>query len=78
MQDFDPGQFGKWLIGAGLVLIAAGGLVMLLAKAGLFRLPGDLNLSGRNWRVFVPITTCIVLSVVLTLILWLVQYFQRK
>lgn len=78
MQSFEAAQFGKWLIAAGLALMAMGVLVIFLSKMGLFRLPGDVSLSGRNWKVFFPITTCVLLSIVLTLALWLVQYFHRK
>jgi uncharacterized membrane protein len=78
MQSFEQGQLGKWLIAAGVALIAIGVLVIFLSKTGLFHLPGDIGLSGRNWKVFFPVTTCIVLSIILTLILWLVQYFHRK
>ena len=52
LQHFDPGQLGKMLILAGLVLLAAGLLVIVLDRTGSFRFPGDLEFGGRNWRVF--------------------------
>ena len=76
-MNSDPGQFGKILLYFGLMLVLAGLIVMGLSKLGLFRLPGDLEFGGKNWRVFIPITTCIVLSVILTLILWIIHYFKR-
>ena len=78
MPDFEPGQIGKYLIFGGLVVTAAGVLVTGLSKLGLFRLPGDIDVSGRHWRVFLPVASCLVLSVILTLIMWIVHYFMQK
>ncbi len=72
-----PEQFGKWLIVAGLILCGSGFLVIMLGKLGLFRLPGDIDMAGKNWRVFVPITSCLVLSAALTLLMWIVNYFKK-
>ena len=77
MQTFEPGQLGKLLILSGVVLIVAGGLVMGLSKLGLFRLPGDMSFGGKNWRVYFPLASCVVLSLVMTLIFWLVRYFRK-
>ena len=76
-MDFGPQQIGKWLIAAGIFIVLLGGLMMLLGKIGLFRLPGDLEFGSRNWRVYIPIASCILLSIILTLILWLTNYFRR-
>jgi hypothetical protein len=76
-MDFGPQQFGKWLVAAGAIIIVIGLLVMLLGKVGLFRLPGDLSFGGRNWRVYFPIASSILLSILLTLLLWLIHYFRR-
>jgi len=51
--------------------------MVVLGKVGLFRLPGDLQFGGRNWRIYFPIASCIIISIVLTLILWLINYFRR-
>lgn len=72
-----PQQLGKWLIAFGGIVIVVGLLLMLLGKVGLFRLPGDLEFGGRNWRVYVPLGTCLLLSLLLTAILWLIQYWRR-
>jgi hypothetical protein len=72
-----PAQFGKILIFFGLILVATGVLVIGLSKLGLFRLPGDLEFQGKNWRVFVPITTCILLSLLVTVILWFIHMFKQ-
>ena len=56
------------LIGIGLLLVAAG----LLALTGAFdwfgRLPGDIRIEGENSRIFIPITSMIVVSVVLSIL----------
>ena len=62
---------GKWLMLFGLILFAAG--VLLTYAPNLFgwfgKLPGDLRIEGKNGFVFIPITSMIVVSLVLTLIL---------
>ena len=72
-----PQQIGKWLILAGLVIALAGVLIMVSGRVGLFKLPGDLQLGGKNWRVYLPIASCIVISIVLTVILWLIHHIRR-
>jgi hypothetical protein len=74
---FGPQQMGKWLIGAGIFIAVLGVLVMLLGKVGLFKLPGDLEFGSKSWRVYIPIASCVIISVILTLILWLINYFRR-
>ena len=70
-------QLGKWLLVAGLVVAALGGVIYLLGRLGVARLPGDLTFGGKNWRVYLPIGTCIVLSIVLSLIMWLISRLRR-
>ena len=65
-------SFGKILIALGLVITAAGILLILTPKIPwLGKLPGDILVKRDNFRIYVPITTCIVISIVLTLILYL-------
>ncbi len=73
-----PQDIGKWLIVMGAILAAFGAGLWLLGSmnVGLFRLPGDLEFGSKNWRVYLPITTCIVVSIVITLILWLINRFR--
>ena len=68
---------GRWLIGAGLFLVIAGMVVMLGERLGirLGRLPGDIRIEGRRGGFYFPIVTCVLISVVLTLISWL---FNRR
>jgi predicted Co/Zn/Cd cation transporter (cation efflux family) len=76
-MDFGPQQIGKWLIVAGIAIAVLGVLMMLLSRVGLFRLPGDLQFGGRNWKIYFPIVSCILISIVVTLIWWLINYFRR-
>jgi hypothetical protein len=70
---------GKLLIGVGGLLIVVGVIVMLAGRANLplGRLPGDISYHGKNTAFYFPITTCIVLSILLSLILWLLNRFMR-
>lgn len=76
-MEFGPQQIGKWLILMGATIVLVGVLVMMLGRVGLFKLPGDLEFSGKNWRIYFPIASCVIISIVLTLILWLISYFRR-
>ncbi len=77
MADFGPGQVGKWLVFFGLIIAAVGLVIMLLGRFDIFKLPGDLTFGSKNWRIFIPITTCIIISIVLTLVLWIITFFRR-
>ena len=76
-MDIGPQQFGKWLIVAGVVIALLGVLMVLLGRVGLFKLPGDLEFGSKNWRIYIPIASCVVISIILTLVLWLINYFRR-
>lgn len=72
-------ELGKMMFLVGLVLVAVGGL---LAYGGrlpfrLGRLPGDIAWHGKGTSFYFPIVTCIVLSAVFSLVLWLVSFFRR-
>ncbi len=63
---------GKFFLIAGLLLVAPGGLMFLAGKVPfLGRLPGDIVIDRENFRSYFPLTTCIFLSALLTLIFWL-------
>jgi hypothetical protein len=72
MSDFSG--LGRILIVIGLV-IAGIGLAMVLAGKipWLGKLPGDFFFRGKNFSFYFPLTTSIVISVILTLILWLIN-----
>ena len=55
----------------GLILVAAGLLWPYLSRLGLGRLPGDIAIQGEHGGFYFPIVTCILVSLVLTLIFWL-------
>ncbi len=76
-MDFGPQQIGKLLIAIGATIILIGALFLLLGQLGFFKLPGDLNFGSKNWRIFIPITSCIIISLVLTLIFWLINHLRR-
>lgn len=66
----DANTLGRGIVYVGLGLIVLGGLVVLLGQIlDLGNLPGDLVYEGEHVRVYVPVATMIVLSVVLTLLL---------
>ncbi|MGB7137219.1 MAG: DUF2905 domain-containing protein [Acidobacteriaceae bacterium] len=70
---------GRVLIGLGLLLLAAGAAVVLLGKAGvpLGRMPGDFTWRGRHGTVYVPLGTCILLSVVVSLVIYLISRIRH-
>ena len=72
-------ELGKALLVFGALLILIGAVLLVGAKLPLHigRLPGDIVYQGRHTTFYFPIVTCIVLSVALTLLLWLVQLFRR-
>lgn len=72
-------SFGRWMILIGLGLVAAGLLAMLGAKLGLprlGRLPGDIVYRGKSGVFYFPITTCILASILLTLLMTIYQRFR--
>ena len=66
------------LVGFGLVLVVVGLLVMALGRLGLplGRLPGDLSFRGRGVQVFAPLGTSLLLSILLSLILYALSRFR--
>jgi Protein of unknown function (DUF2905) len=63
----------RWLIILGLVLVAAGLLWPWLGRLGLGRLPGDVVIERESFRLYLPITTSILVSIGLSLVLWLLN-----
>lgn len=73
-------DLGRWLIVAGVVLLVVGALLLVGGRffPWLGRLPGDIRIEGENTRVFIPITTMILLSVIGTIVLnVLFRIFRR-
>ena len=76
----DPArELAKWLIFGGMILLALGGLLLLGSRLPLRlgRLPGDIAIHGRRGSFYFPIVTSILLSVALTLLMWIVSYFRK-
>jgi hypothetical protein len=65
-------SIGRLLIGAGIVLIVLGALFVWGRAIRFGSLPGDFTWSGRGWQISIPLVSCLVLSLVLTIILNLV------
>jgi hypothetical protein len=63
----------RTLIIFGIVLIATGLLWPLIAKLGLGRLPGDIVIERANFTLYIPISTSILVSIVITALLWLLH-----
>jgi hypothetical protein len=66
---------GKTLIIIGLGIAALGALIWLGSKAGLplGRLPGDIRIDRENFKFYFPLTTCLLIGLVLTLVMWLLR-----
>jgi Protein of unknown function (DUF2905) len=74
-------EWGKTLLVLGLVLLALGAAMMLASRLGLpfGRLPGDMHWRSRNGntQVYFPLATSVVLSLLFSLVLWLLRSFRR-
>ena len=72
-------DFGKLLVLLGALAIVAGLVLILVGKTNLplGRLPGDIYYRGKNTTFYFPLATSILLSVVLSLVLYLVGRFRR-
>lgn len=70
---------GRMLVGIGLLLVVVGLLVMGLGRLGLpfGRLPGDVSYRGRNFQIFAPLGTSLLLSILLSLLLYVISRFRR-
>lgn len=66
-------SLGKTLVVVGLALAAVGVVLWFLGRSGVGWLPGDIVVEKKNVRVVFPIVTCIVVSVVLSVIAWLTR-----
>ncbi|MGH8728585.1 MAG: DUF2905 domain-containing protein [Burkholderiales bacterium] len=61
----------KWLITIGIILLVLGLAWPLVEKLGLGHLPGDIRIERKGSVFYFPITTCIVVSLVISVILWI-------
>ncbi len=67
-------HIGKFLLLLGLIISAVGGLVLLSGKIPwIGRLPGDIIIQRRNFTLYFPLVTSILISLILTLIFWIIS-----
>lgn len=73
------GEIGKLLIGLGLLVALIGAVLLFAGRMGLplGRLPGDFAYKGKNFSFYFPLGTCILLSVVLSALLYLIARLLR-
>ena len=69
------GELGDWPLGAGVVLLVLGALVKVGLLGWLGNLPGDIDIKREGYRVFVPITSMLVVSVLLSLLAAIIRRF---
>jgi hypothetical protein len=72
-------EIGRLLLMLGVVLVVVGGLLAIGGKLPfrLGRLPGDISWRGKHTTVYFPVVTCLVLSVLLSVIFWLISHLKR-
>jgi uncharacterized protein HemY len=72
-------ELGKALLALGLLLAIIGALVLLAVRIGLplGRLPGDISFKGKNFSVYIPLATSILISIVLSVLLYIISRFRR-
>jgi hypothetical protein len=72
-------ELGKTLVIFGVVLACAGAFVLIGGKLPfrLGHLPGDIAYQGRNGSFYFPIVTCLLISVAVSLLFWIVNVFRR-
>jgi Protein of unknown function (DUF2905) len=72
-------DLGKVLIAGGLILLVAGGVLSLLGRSGipLGRLPGDFLYRGKTTTIYFPLATSLLLSVVLSVVLYMIGRWRR-
>jgi hypothetical protein len=68
-------DIGRFLVLAGVVILGIGLLFMVADKLPLGRLPGDIKIGSGKIIIYIPVATCIMLSILLTL---LINFFSRK
>jgi Protein of unknown function (DUF2905) len=76
-----PSHFGKLLVFAGAALVVIGVLLIAGSKVsffGLGRLPGDIHYKGRNVSFYFPLVSCLIVSVLVTLVFWLLSFLGRR
>ncbi len=76
METPEPHNFGKIIMALGLMITLVGAIIFALGKLGISKMPGDMKFGDENFKVYFPLGTCILISVILTLIMWLIKMFK--
>jgi len=78
-DGFEMAGIGRLLIVLGVVLLFIGALLLVGGRIPwLGRLPGDIHVKRENFEVHFPLATCVLLSLVLSGLLWLISRFWRR
>jgi DUF2905 family protein len=80
MRDRGPMvELGKALLGLGILMAVVGGVLLLAGRTGLplGRLPGDFSFRGKNFGVYFPLGTSILISVILTVLFYLFSKIRK-
>jgi uncharacterized protein HemY len=72
-------ELGKGLVGLGLLIVLIGAILLLAGRTGLplGRLPGDVTYKTKNFSVYFPLGTSILVSVIASAILYVISRFRR-
>jgi hypothetical protein len=72
-------EMGRLLVILGVAMVVIGGIIMLLGRTGLplGRLPGDVLYRGKNTTFYFPLASSILISVVLSIVLFLIGRMRR-
>jgi hypothetical protein len=72
-------SYGKFLVLLGLVISAAGIFLMLFGQLPVIgKLPGDIRIRKENYELFIPITSGILISIIISAVIWVVSFFTKK
>jgi hypothetical protein len=72
-------SLGRMLVAIGLLILIVGGIILLASRIGLpfGKLPGDVAIRGKHFSFYAPLASCLILSILLSLLMWLVNQFRR-
>jgi NADH:ubiquinone oxidoreductase subunit 6 (subunit J) len=70
---------GKYIIGAGLIIVLIGTIIYFFGDklSWIGRLPGDIRIEKENFKLYFPITTLLIISILLNAIIWLIKKFSN-
>ena len=74
-------QLGRFLVIAGVILVGLGLILMAGSRFSFFhlgRFPGDMAYKGKNFQFYFPLVTCLIVSALLTALMWIISVVLRK